>query len=146
MEDIKKKIADFLNNHNEIHLATVDSDFKPWVSTVAYAFDGDKSLYFFTDSNSLKIKNLKGNQDIAFATPSDGNGWLDIVSLQFQGKAYLVTGHNEMESAGALLFAKFPQMAQMPKSQSMTAVRIELTEGYLLDYTKGFMNREKVTY
>ena len=145
MGDIKQKVNDFLAAHAHINLATVDAQGKPYASTVAYASDNGV-LCFVTGKSSHKYQNIEANANVAFTSDIEGGTMQNVKSLQMKGIAAPVTDKDEADGAMGMLIEKFPPMKDMPPNPDMALVRITLTEGYMLDFTQGFMHRDTVTY
>lgn len=58
------KEMEFLSNNENCRIATVSPDSKPHITPVSYIFQKDK-LFFATDYNTKKYKNLRQNHNIA---------------------------------------------------------------------------------
>lgn len=145
MGDIKLKVNDFLAAHEHLNLATADAQGKPYAATVAYA-SGNGVLYFITGKSTHKYQNIEVNANVGFTSDVEGGTMQNVKSLQMQGTASPVTDKEEADRAMGMLLEKFPQMKGMPPNPDMVMVRITLTEGYMLDYTQGFMHRDAVKY
>lgn len=145
MGDIKQKANDFLAAHEHINLATMDAQGKPYAATVAYASDNGV-LCFITGKSSHKYRNIEANANVGFTSEVEGGTMQNVKSLQMQGTAAPVTDKEEADRAMGMLLEKFPEMKNMPPDPDMAIVKITLTEGYMLDYTLGFMHRDTVTY
>ena len=145
MEELKQVILDFLEDHENITLATVAADGRPMAAIVAYANDGP-SLYVMTGKNTRKYHNILASNEVGFAAEVEGTDWTNIRSLQMQGHACAVTDSGEIDKAMSLLMEKFPQFANMPPDPEMGVIRIDLTEGYYLDYSMAFGHRDKIVF
>ncbi len=145
MDELKKKISDFLARHQEINLSTVSANGNPYASVVAYV-NGDNFLYFSTVKSSKKALNILSNSNVAFTSVWEMTNWTDIKSIQMQGTAALLTEKEDIEKAMGMLMKKFPEMKDMPPIPNLGFFKLTFTEGYFLDYSVQFMHREKVTY
>ena len=145
MEGLKQVILDFIEDHENITLATVSPDGRPMVAIVAYASEGP-SLYVITGQNTNKYKNILANGNVGFASEVEGTDWTNIRSLQMQGHATAVTDPDEIDKAMTLLMNKFPQFASLPPNPDMGIIRIDITEGYHLDYSQEFGHRDRVVF
>ncbi len=61
----KEKIAEVVKGYNLMHLSTVNADGKPKCRGIDYV-DGESEnqLYFITNKNSDKIKEMKNNNNV----------------------------------------------------------------------------------
>lgn len=142
-EALKASVMDYLNTHHTMRLATVTADGQPMVHTVEYIVDGPV-IYFITNNNSRKTVNIAGNSRIAIAIDEFAEDWNTIKGLQLEGKATLVGDQGEIEKVLGLFAAKFPQMKDMKPDPNMALYKIEITHGFMLDYTKGFGHRDEI--
>ena len=145
MSELKKAISDYLQGVWDISLATIDGEGKPYCTVVAFVNESDR-LFFVTGKPSNKFKNIEKNPDVAFTANKPGGNWMDIQSVQMQGKASAVTDGAEINRVLGLLLAKFPPMKDIPQSPDFAMVKVKFTRGYFLDYAKGFGFREEAVY
>ncbi|MBN1294288.1 MAG: pyridoxamine 5'-phosphate oxidase family protein [Candidatus Latescibacteria bacterium] len=106
----------------------------------------EKTVYFVTGKSSSKFRNLSGNPNVAFTADKDNADWKTIEAVQMQGKAVTVTEKEEIQKIMGMMFKKYPQMADFPPSPDIVFIKINFTEGYLLDYSKAFKHRDPVKY
>ena len=145
MEELKKKISDFLARHQEINLASISANGNPYAAVVAYV-NGDNFLYFSTEKSSQKALNILSNPNVAFTSAVEMTNWTDIKSIQMQGTAVLLNEKEDIDLAMGMLLKKFPEMKDMPPIPNLGFFKLTFTVGYYLDYSVQFMHREKVTY
>lgn len=142
----KKKIEEYLAKCPLINLGTVSPDGKPMVHTVGYASHGT-TVYFVTQSDTRKAKNIANNPAVAYTADSDHDeNWNEIQGVQMMGTAEVLTDKGEIEKAIKLLVIKFPQMANMPPDPKMIFIKVNPVEAYYLDNTVKFGHRDRVEY
>lgn len=80
----KETIQEVVNDHNLVHIATIDSDGFPCVRGVDYAVgDSENILYFITRKDSRKVQHIKNNGNVAIAVDHDCAGWDDLQKLKY---------------------------------------------------------------
>lgn len=141
----KAFILDLLARHDNLTLATVRPDGYPQATTVGYVNDG-LTIYIGVGTQSQKVANIARCDKVALAIDRDEPDWSRIQGLSLGGRAHLVDDPQEIARAGALMMAKFPQLAKMapPDLGSFAFVRITPEVISVLDYTKGFGHCELV--
>jgi general stress protein 26 len=144
-EGIRQKISDYLQSHNILTLATVTAEGKPQAHTVTYVNEGT-TVYFGTLKDTRKARNIMNNSSVAFTVDEDYPDWNVIQGIQMSGQASLLTDQGELERIGKMYMEKFPQAADLPKSENMIMIKITATNGYFLDNTKGFTHRDEVMF
>jgi general stress protein 26 len=142
----REKILSILNRHNNMTLATLRPDGYPQATTVGYANDGT-SIYFGCGANSQKAQNIARDPRVSAAIDVDHANWNEIEGVSLGGTAERVTDPAELEKAGALFFAKFPQLATFAGNDPFDMILFRITPRVIsiLDYTKGFGHNELVT-
>ncbi|MDA8234572.1 MAG: pyridoxamine 5'-phosphate oxidase family protein [Clostridia bacterium] len=114
MSDLKETVVKYLAQHNIGTLATISGD-QPWASTVEYVNDGT-TLYFSSNPETSKIRNLTVNSKVAFTVDEDYPDWSKIKGLQISGTAALVTDEAEQQKAVNLYVQKYPFIVNFPPS------------------------------
>lgn len=85
-EKFPDEILQFIILNHTLHVATISSDEpKPQIATVYYIFDGD-FIYFPAPSQSVRIKNISANKNIAMVITNESS----LVTLQIEGEAEIV--------------------------------------------------------
>ena len=143
-EETKKKIENYLAEHNVIRLATVRSDGKPAVASLPYVSDG-ADIYFPTIKTTQKAKNIAGNPKVAYTCDKNYEDWSQIQGIQMQGTASIIS-EEELPKILDMLTEKYPQMNNLPENLDLVIFKVSPDEGYFLDYTKGFLRRNKVVF
>ncbi len=143
-EDIKKKIVDYLAEHNVIRLATVSSKGTPAVASLPYV-NIEADVYLPTIRTTNKVANIDENPIVYFTCDEDYEDWSQIQGIQMQGTASLISDE-EFTRILEMLFKKYPQMGVLPNNLDLVIIKVTPNEGYFLDYPKGFLQRNKVIY
>lgn len=144
-DDIKQKIEDYLKNHKWLNLATVDSEGKPMVHTMAYASERSV-VYFGTSKKTHKVDDMVNNPNVAYTVDEDEIDVMELKGVQIQGKATLVNDPAEIEKYAMMMTEKYSFMKDLPKTPESIVFRVDPVKGYYLDYSKGFTHRDMVTY
>lgn len=144
MDDIKDQIETYLAKRKFMTLATTQKD-KPLTHPLAYVNKGP-TLYFSTSNQTRKVKNIKENPNVAYSV-FEGTEHLDeVISIQMEGEAALVTDKEENEEVLKMLGQKFPAMANMTSDPDVVVIKVTPKICYFSDYVKRFGHREKVKY
>ena len=113
-EETKKKIENYLAEHNVIRLATVRSDGKPAVASLPYVNDGT-DIYFPTIKTTQKVQNIAGNPKVAYTCDEDYEDWSQIQGIQMQGTASIIS-EVELPRILDMMTEKYPQMNDLPEN------------------------------
>jgi hypothetical protein len=89
-ENLRSRIARFLETHTTLTLATVGNDGVPAAAAVFYAHDADLNLYFLSEEGTHHGRNLTVSPRVAATIQADGQDWRSIRGLQVRGVASLV--------------------------------------------------------
>jgi PPOX class probable F420-dependent enzyme len=106
---MRRFILRLLKAHRNMSLATVRRDGYPQATTVAYANDG-LTLYFATDRDSQKVRNLRYSPKVSLTINKDWAGWQRIQGLSVGGRAKILERPADTRRAHALLARKFKDM------------------------------------
>ncbi len=95
MED--KKVANkaakrIIKENIFMTLSTCSLRSKPWASTVNYVTDSNYNFYFISSKNSLHIRNILENPNVAFAIYDSRARGDDIDGVQAEARAQIVIG------------------------------------------------------
>lgn len=141
----EQKVSELLKSHNLLTLATASQNGNALAHTVNYASEG-ATVYFCTNKNTRKAKNILHNPNVAYTVDRDCENWSDIVALQMEGRAGLITEKSEIEKAAALLMGKYPQLASMPQDPDMVFVKIEPLKAIYIDNKVSWGYRETTEF
>ena len=144
-EEIKQQMADYLAEHRYMALATVGADGKPVVHTVGYTSEGT-TVYCATFKQSRKAHNIEQNPSVAFVVDEDYHDLESIKGIQMQGQANILADHGEIHRVVGLIMKKFPQFANMGPNADVVFFKVKPSNGFFIDYSKGFGHRDEVTF
>jgi len=144
-QEIRKKILDYLASHNYLAMGTAGLDGKPSVHTMGYVAVGS-IVYCVTTKDSEKILHIKKNPDVAFVVDESYHKVFDIKGIQIKGRAKLLEDRAELDNAVRLLVGRFPEFAATGPNPIVVIFKIEPSEGWFIDYSKGIGHREKVRF
>jgi len=145
MSDVKNKISDFLASHPYLNLATVSPDGTPLVHTVGYASEGT-TVYFVTDKNTRKAKNISNNPAVAYTVDEDYKDLAKIQGVQMKGRAEFVTDKTIVEKIFAIMNKKYSYMKDMPENPDYIFFKIKPVEADFIDNTVKFGHRDHVNF
>lgn len=102
------------------HLSTADSNGRPHVIPVCFAFDGQR-LYSVLDqkpkrtplSRLRRVKNIESNPQVALVVDHYEEDWANLSYILVSGKADLLVEGEERVEAIRLLRDKYPQYRDM---------------------------------
>lgn len=137
MEDVRQQAEAYLSSHSKAVLATVNEDGTPMAHTIEYVSDG-ANIFFATMKGARKVANIAKNPTVALTVDEDYSDWLAIQGVQACGKAEVVVDESELSSIFHQYVSKFPFVADFPPNPDMVFVRVNLTDGFFLDYAHGF--------
>jgi general stress protein 26 len=143
--EIKQQMIEYVASHQQMTLATVTPDGKPLARTVDYITDS-ADIYFGTGKDSRKVRDIQNNPNVAYTIDEVYKDWSQIQGAQMQGKATIVTDEAELNRIVQLFIEKFPVLADMPMGPDLAIVKITPTEGFFLDYRKGFGHMDGITF
>lgn len=143
------RIRELLATHNTITLATSGHG-RSWAATVFYASDPGLNLYFVSDPKTRHGRDLARDPHVVGTVNPDSATWRDVVGLQIEGEARVVTGTDRADALEAYL-VKFDDVRRLfdaPKddNERMIAARLRTTTFWrltpawirLIDSTRGF--------
>ena len=140
----RDQIVAVIDAANDLTIATNREDGYPQATTVSFVNDG-MAIYFGTWSQSQKAKNMIRDDRVSIAITDPYKTWTEIKGVSIGGRARRLTDQAELAKVGAIMFKKFPQIAEFAKTMQETEMamfRIDPEVISLLDYTKGFGHTE----
>jgi general stress protein 26 len=96
------RILDFLDTQKLTVISTSSGDM-PEAALVAFAQDEYLNIYFQTNENTRKAKNLESNQSVAFVF---GTSLDNPKTVQYNGTATRITDQGEVENTKQLFLSK----------------------------------------
>lgn len=144
-EILRDQIIAIIDDMQDMTIATVREDKFPQATRVSYVNDGF-TIFFATDKNSQKAKNIEKNNRVSMTIDRHYKHWDDIESLSIGAIANLATEKKEIEKISDLLFKKFPKITHYAPNglEDIAFYRLEPKVISLLDYSKGFGHNECV--
>lgn len=138
-QQFRRQIIDLLYEHRIMSIATNRPDGWPQATVVGYANDG-LIIYCFVARDGQKYANIVQDPRVSIAIARDYPQPLQIRGLSLAGRAVVVEDAGEVEHAGELLLARYPEYRVMPPPdpQAVPLVRVTPEVVSLLDYSKGF--------
>jgi nitroimidazol reductase NimA-like FMN-containing flavoprotein (pyridoxamine 5'-phosphate oxidase superfamily) len=139
----REQIISILDAAEDLTIATVRADGYPQATTVSFVNDG-LAIYFGTWVNSQKAKNIARCDKVSVTVDLPYKSWSEIRGLSIGGRARRVENGEELGRVGALMFKRFPQLADFvkPGDVEMAIYRIDPEVISILDYAKGFGHTE----
>jgi uncharacterized protein YhbP (UPF0306 family) len=119
-DELKKKIIDFINNHNTCALAVASGDFIR-CTPIEYNYV-DESFYLFSEGG-LKFRALKDNKNVCMAIYDEYRGFGKLNGLQVTGIAKMVEPWSE-EYLKLLAFKNIPEAAIRKLPEPMNLIKI----------------------
>jgi PPOX class probable F420-dependent enzyme len=128
----------FLNARRIGHLATADSAGIPHVMPVCFAIS-DETLYIAIDEKPKRdlglplkrLRNIAENASVAIVVDRYDEDWSRLGWVMMRGRAEILTGGLEHDSAQALLRSRYPQYKAMQIAHlPVIAVRVERTTSW----------------
>lgn len=140
-------IMRLLDACKDLTLATVRADGSPQANIVNYGNDG-LTLYFATDRDSQKIRNLQSCDKVSLALRSDYDGWSMVKALSITATAKVLADDGaEAQRAKECLARRFLRDRSSPSPHDQAAavfVVIMPSEICVIDYSKGYGHHDVV--
>ena len=143
--EVKKKVSDYLSSHPYLNLATVCPDGTPLAHTLGYASDG-ATVYFMTDKNSRKAKNMSTCPSVAYTVDEDHTELARIQGIQMTAQAEVLTDGAEIQKVLEIMTGKFPNMRDIPENPDYVFYKVTPVEAQFIDNRVSFGYRETVQY
>lgn len=106
---MKKNIEEIIRAHLQtgrmLQLATVSGD-QPWSCTLYYVADQDMNIYWISKRKTRHSKELEAHSKIAGSIPIKFDD-LNVVGLQIEGEAHVVTDKEVIKHGATLYSEKF---------------------------------------
>lgn len=142
----RERIVAILDAAQDLTVATNREDGYPQATTVSYVNDG-MTIYFGTGAAAQKARNIARDGRVSLTVNLPYANWDAIRGLSIGARASRVTDPDEAGKIGALMFKKFPQIANYAafgSAMDMALFRVAPEVISILDYSKGFGHTELV--
>lgn len=117
--------AAFVTDRRVGYLASVYPDGRPHVVPVSPVLDLNR-LVFATGGESQKVRNLRGDPNVAICFDRYDEDWSAIQLVIAHGESYFIDSGPEFERDRALLYEKFPQYPGSDPIEEGTSVIVEI--------------------
>jgi len=119
-------VQNYLGGQRLGRLATITNDGLPHIVAVAFV-NNETNLYFSTFTETKKVRNIRGNRNVAFIVDDSGGsaGWRYVT---VEGCGYIITEQEEFDRVRDMLCDKYPVYLSDEwaiKGKSHTLIRIE---------------------
>ena len=132
MEEIKKKILEFVKKSTLTVISTVDvQSNKPESAVIAFAEMENLELVFGTSNKTRKYRNLQTNQNVSFVIGWDPN----TGTVQYEGVAKELS-KEELPAYSAIMAAKNPRAVKFINREDQRYFLVKPTWIRILDKTK----------
>jgi nitroimidazol reductase NimA-like FMN-containing flavoprotein (pyridoxamine 5'-phosphate oxidase superfamily) len=121
---LTKKEAEFIESQSVGRIATVDKQRMPHDVPVCPVLDGGK-VYFGTEKNAKKVKNIKANPQVAIVFDVYSDSWKKLRGVMLQCNAHIVD-EAEFTRRRAKLYRKYPQYKTEAALEPEDSVIVEL--------------------
>lgn len=94
--ELKKLILNYLSENRIMTIATAKDNI-PWASSVMFAYDDSLNLYFISDPNTRKIKNIITNPNVAVAINEAKHKPGYTIGIQIDGEAKMLDKNKDSQ-------------------------------------------------
>ena len=123
---LRKIEKDFISLQRVIRVATVDKHGMPHNVPVCHVMEGNQ-IYFATERNSKKVKNLIQSGIVALVCDEYSEAWSYLRGILIQAEAKLISRGGEFRRLRKLIYQKYPQYERgFPIEEGKTVI-IECT-------------------
>jgi PPOX class probable F420-dependent enzyme len=123
---IKKAIAKFIGRERVVRVATVSPEGQPHVVPVCHLLLDDK-LYFASDTDARKVRNLKANPRVTVTVDLYTEDWSNLKGAMIQGTTKLIARNARFRRLRTLLYEKYPQYPEEASLDAKGTVIVEVT-------------------
>lgn len=123
---MRKDIAKLVAMERVSRVATVGRDGRPHVVPVCHVAAGDR-LYFATGRDSLKLRHLRANPNLALSVDVYAEDWTLLKGVLVQGSAAFIEGGPRFRKIRDLLYRKYQQYPKESAIGERDSVMIEIT-------------------
>lgn len=130
---LKASIRKFLERERVSRVATIGRDGSPHLVPICHVFE-DGKVYFATDKDSKKVKNLQATPHAAVEVDLYSEDWSRLAGAVVTGPATLVDRGPRFRKIRSLLYAKYPQYPVESALEEGEVVMVEITPARLVSW------------
>jgi nitroimidazol reductase NimA-like FMN-containing flavoprotein (pyridoxamine 5'-phosphate oxidase superfamily) len=123
---LKKAETEFVALARVCHVATFDGTSRPHCVPVCPVFNG-KLIYFASDKNAKKVKNLQRDPGVAITFDDYSEAWSGLRGVAIQGQGKIVRHGSLFRKTRRLLYEKYPQYEKESPIGDRDSAIIEVT-------------------
>ena len=123
---LKKAETEFVALARVCRVATLEDAGRSHCVPVCPVFDG-KLLYFASDKNARKIKNIERNPGVTLEFDDYSEAWSGLRGVVIQGEGKIVSNGRLFRKIRGLLYTKFPQYEEESPIEDRDSAIVEVT-------------------
>lgn len=123
---LKASVRKFLSMERVSRVATTGRDGMPHVVPVCHVLE-DGKIYFATDADSKKARNLRANPQAALVVDLYSEDWPRLAGAVITGRATLIDRGPRFRKIRSLLYRKYPQYPVESALEEGEVVMVEIT-------------------
>ena len=130
---LKKAVAKLVEWERVARVATVSPRGVPHVVPVSHVLAGGK-LYFASDPDARKIRNLRASPHVAVTVDVYGDDWSHLRGVLIQGTTRLFDRGPHWRRVRTLLYEKYPQYPEESALEERETVVVEVTPRHVFSW------------
>lgn len=130
---LKASIRKVFEMERVSRVATTGRDGVPHVVPVCHVLE-DGKIYFATDKDSKKVRNLRANPQAALVVDLYSEDWSRLAGAVITGPAILVDRGPRFRKIRTLLYRKYPQYPVESALEEGEVVMVEITPARLVSW------------
>jgi nitroimidazol reductase NimA-like FMN-containing flavoprotein (pyridoxamine 5'-phosphate oxidase superfamily) len=123
---LKKSLAKLVEWERVCRVATVSPRRVPHMVPVCHVLVAGK-LYFASEKNARKVRNLRANPNVAVAVDLYSDDWSNLKGVMIQGTVTVIEKGPQFRRIRKLLYSKYPQYPDQAALGESDSVIIEVT-------------------
>ncbi len=130
---LRKDLAKLIAVERVCRVATVSRDGRPHVVAVCHVADRGR-LYIGTDRDSLKVRHLRANPNVAVIVDVYAEDWSLLRGVMIQGSAAFIEGGPRFRKIRDLIYRKYPLFPKEAALGERDSVMIEVTPRHVTSW------------
>ena len=130
---LKKDLAKLVTWERVVRVATVSPRGVLHVVPVVHVL-ADGKVYFASDPDARKIRNLRANPQIAMTVDVYGDDWSHLRGVLIQGTTRLFDRGPQWRRVRTLLYEKYPQYPEKSALEERETVVVEVTPRHVFSW------------